>query len=75
MNQRQFLAVWMRLRPRSTSRAKHMHLGTVVYESFGSFRLLLADPKFWWFVRRVNLALRYGFPMPLTDRQRGRFYA
>lgn len=52
-----------------------MHRGTVFYEFFGSFRLLLADPKFWWFVRRVNLALRYGFPMPLTDRQRGRFYA
>ena len=32
-------------------------------------------PKMWWFCRRLDLHYGFGFPMPLTDEERGIFRA
>lgn len=75
MNQRRFIAIWTRLRPRSWRRMRWFVLGIKIHTAFAAALFPFRDPRFWWFSKRVTLHYRLGLPLPLTDRQRGRFKA
>jgi hypothetical protein len=71
MTQVQFFRVWWRLRPKDFPRAKWFRLGASIHATGGALSLPFRDPRFWWFCRRVQLAIALGLPPPKSDRQRG----
>lgn len=71
MNQRQAIVLAMRIRPAWLSRRKCFDLACCVHSFFSNLTYPFRDPRMWWFGRRLGLHFRFGFPRPLTDRERG----
>lgn len=71
MNQRQAIALAMRVRPAWLSRRKCFDLACDLHAFCCKLTFPFRDPRLWWFCRRLDLHLRFGFPRPLSDREHG----
>lgn len=71
MNQRQFLKLWMPLRPTRAKRRSWFFLGLRLHDLAGAFAFAFREPRLWWFCQRVRLHYLLGFPMPRTDTEKG----
>ena len=71
MTQREFLRVWLRVRPSTVTRSKWFRLGESIHLAICNLGFPFREPRFWWFCRRVQLHVWFGLPLPLTDRERG----
>lgn len=75
MTQVQFLRLWWLFKPAQVKRRTWFLAGDRIDAWARAIALPFLHPRLWWLSTRVRLHFAYGFPMPLCDRQRGRFKA
>ena len=68
MNERQFLKLVFRIKPRAIKRQTAFRIGSDLHEFLRFATMIVVHPRMWWLERRVELALYFGLPAPTLPK-------